>query len=255
MDKFGLINMNGRVYDPLVGRFLNPDIFVKDPTNPIDFNRYMYCHNNPLKYVDPSGYEDTVKLQEFTKQGKRSSPMFIESTSQHPDYGLSDYFISNSEPYVDPAYYAQQNMNNSKDKAKATLDNKNVKYPNLLPEVIVRGVRNRRYTPGINMNRLGQGQGVNVDLSASLVGGAEFNYNMALDANHKPSAGAKGIGMGLSVASTSLTGYQLYNQIKQGKICPADAINFVAGTVGVTTKFVSLLGYGGKALSFVWRNS
>ena len=150
MDKFGLINMNGRVYDPLVGRFLNPDIFVKDPTNPIDFNRYMYCHNNPLKYVDPSGYEDTVKLQEFTKQGKRSSPMFIESTSQHPDYSLSDYFISNSEPYVDPAYYAQQNMNNSKDKAKATLDNKKVnQYPNLLPELTVKGFRRKFVGPSI----------------------------------------------------------------------------------------------------------
>jgi len=53
---FGLINMNGRVYDPLTSSFLSPDIYVQDPTTQQGFNRYAYCMYNPLKYVDPSGY-------------------------------------------------------------------------------------------------------------------------------------------------------------------------------------------------------
>jgi RHS repeat-associated protein len=53
--QFGLINMNGRVYDPIVGRMLSPDNFAQQPDNTQSFNRYSYCLNNPLKYTDPSG--------------------------------------------------------------------------------------------------------------------------------------------------------------------------------------------------------
>jgi RHS repeat-associated protein len=53
---FNLINMNGRVYDPLTGSFLSPDPEVQAPDNTQSFNRYTYCLNNPLKYSDPSGY-------------------------------------------------------------------------------------------------------------------------------------------------------------------------------------------------------
>ena len=55
-DEIDLIDMNGRMYDPTVGRFLSPDPYVQDATNPQNFNRYAYCLNNPLKYTDPSGY-------------------------------------------------------------------------------------------------------------------------------------------------------------------------------------------------------
>ena len=48
--------MNGRIYDPLVGRFLSVDNYVQDPTNTQHYNRYSYCLNNPLKYSDPSGW-------------------------------------------------------------------------------------------------------------------------------------------------------------------------------------------------------
>jgi len=55
MDLFGLINMNGRIYDPDLGRFLSPDPYVQMPDNSQNFNRYSYALNNPLKYTDPSG--------------------------------------------------------------------------------------------------------------------------------------------------------------------------------------------------------
>ena len=55
LTEFGLINMNGRLYDPLVGRFLSPDNYVQSPDFTQSFNRYAYCWNNPLRYTDPSG--------------------------------------------------------------------------------------------------------------------------------------------------------------------------------------------------------
>jgi len=47
--------MNGRVYDPLLGRFLNPDNVVQSPFNTQSYNRYSYCINDPLGHTDPSG--------------------------------------------------------------------------------------------------------------------------------------------------------------------------------------------------------
>ncbi|MFH0893948.1 MAG: RHS repeat-associated core domain-containing protein, partial [Bacteroidota bacterium] len=49
-------NMNGRLYDPLVGRMLSPDPVMQAAGSTQGLNRYSYCFNNPLKYVDPSGY-------------------------------------------------------------------------------------------------------------------------------------------------------------------------------------------------------
>ena len=55
LTEFDIINMNGRLYDPVLGRFFSPDNYVQMPDNSQSFNRYSYCLNNPLKYTDPSG--------------------------------------------------------------------------------------------------------------------------------------------------------------------------------------------------------
>jgi len=77
LDRFGLINMNGRMYDPVVGRFLGVDPIVQAPDYSQSFNGYSYCWNNPLKYTDPSGYLAAVNTgdpdpwfayQQFTKR-------------------------------------------------------------------------------------------------------------------------------------------------------------------------------------------
>ncbi len=53
----GLINMNARLYDPALRRFMSPDNFVQEPYNTQNYNRYGYVLNNPLLYTDPSGEE------------------------------------------------------------------------------------------------------------------------------------------------------------------------------------------------------
>lgn len=52
---FGLVNMNARLYDPLLGRFLSPDPYVQAPDFSQNFNRYSYALNNPLRYTDENG--------------------------------------------------------------------------------------------------------------------------------------------------------------------------------------------------------
>lgn len=51
----GLINMNARLYDPVLGRFLMADPYIQAPDMTQNFNRYSYCLNNPLKYSDITG--------------------------------------------------------------------------------------------------------------------------------------------------------------------------------------------------------
>jgi RHS repeat-associated protein len=52
----GLVHLNGRVYDPLIGRMMSADPFVPDPLNAQAWNRYSYVINNPLAFTDPNGY-------------------------------------------------------------------------------------------------------------------------------------------------------------------------------------------------------
>ncbi|WLQ13235.1 FG-GAP-like repeat-containing protein [Hahella aquimaris] len=59
VDAMGLIHMGGRVYDPIIGRFLSADPIVQAPSMSQSFNRYSYVMNNPLSMTDPSGYEWT----------------------------------------------------------------------------------------------------------------------------------------------------------------------------------------------------
>nr|WP_256261122.1 RHS repeat-associated core domain-containing protein [Shewanella sp. NIFS-20-20] len=56
VDHLNIIHMNGRIYDPTIGRFLQADPHIQDPGNSQSFNRYAYVLNNPMSYTDPSGF-------------------------------------------------------------------------------------------------------------------------------------------------------------------------------------------------------
>jgi RHS repeat-associated protein len=65
---FGLVHMRGRVYDPLLGRFLSPDPIIQYPLDLQTYNRYAYVRNNPLTYIDPSGYGFLKSFKKFFKK-------------------------------------------------------------------------------------------------------------------------------------------------------------------------------------------
>ena len=55
LDMFNIINMNGRVYDPLTAQFFSPDPVIQSGSDWKNYNRYSYCMNNPTRYTDPVG--------------------------------------------------------------------------------------------------------------------------------------------------------------------------------------------------------
>jgi len=56
LDSTGLYYYGARYYDPEIGRFITPDTIVQAPYDPQTLNRYSYCRNNPINYIDPSGH-------------------------------------------------------------------------------------------------------------------------------------------------------------------------------------------------------
>ncbi|MFA4842653.1 MAG: RHS repeat-associated core domain-containing protein, partial [Candidatus Omnitrophota bacterium] len=57
LDGTGLYYYGARYYDPEIGRFITPDTIVQAPYDPQSFNRYSYCRNNPINYIDPTGHK------------------------------------------------------------------------------------------------------------------------------------------------------------------------------------------------------
>ena len=76
VDSVGIIHMNGRIYDPQLGRFLQADPFVQAPKNSQSLNRYSYVFNNPLSNTDPTGY---FSLSGFVKQYWRAAASILIS--------------------------------------------------------------------------------------------------------------------------------------------------------------------------------
>ncbi|MBK6630007.1 MAG: RHS repeat-associated core domain-containing protein [Betaproteobacteria bacterium] len=75
LDELNLIHMNGRVYDPVLGRFMTADPFIQAPGNLQSYNRYSYVLNNPLAYTDPSGYFSLKKALKNIWKGIKRDPL------------------------------------------------------------------------------------------------------------------------------------------------------------------------------------
>lgn len=100
LDRTGFIHMNGRIYDPVLGRFLSPDPFVPYPTSTQSWNRYSYVRNSPASFTDPSGYTD--KMPEVKSRGKeptgRPPPPYPSAVMQYGSVALS-HMSSGSNPF------------------------------------------------------------------------------------------------------------------------------------------------------------
>ena len=73
LDATGLYYHGARYYDPLVGRFISVDpLYAEQPGRGVEtpqaLNLYAYALNNPLRYIDPDGYESDDTTQAQTEQ-------------------------------------------------------------------------------------------------------------------------------------------------------------------------------------------
>jgi len=102
---FNLINMNGRVYDPLTGQFLTPDNSIQFPFYTQNFNRYLYCLNNPMIYVDPSGLGSEKKkaVIKLDNEIEITIDYLFYQISQSGGGGSLTYFPGTGETYASPA--------------------------------------------------------------------------------------------------------------------------------------------------------
>lgn len=76
LDNVDLVHMNGRVFDPVLGRFLSADPFVPGVLGSQAPNRYAYVGNRPLSAIDPSGYYP--RLGNAMKQWRDRNPDFLD---------------------------------------------------------------------------------------------------------------------------------------------------------------------------------
>ena len=94
---FNLINMNARLYDPWTARFLSPDPYVQLPDFTQSLNRYSYCLNNPLKFVDPSGKDSWYTNDK--KQIKAFLQFYIQQHGHFAGNTLDDWLNEHGWEY------------------------------------------------------------------------------------------------------------------------------------------------------------
>ena len=77
----------GRYFDPTIGRWLVPDPLAgKYPS----ISPYVYCANNPLKYIDPNGEE----LKAVKMMGLSSSDPVLKERTYYMDTKVADKAVS-----------------------------------------------------------------------------------------------------------------------------------------------------------------
>lgn len=79
-----LIHMNGRMYDPHLGRFLSPDPIIQDPSNSQSLNRYTYCLNDPLAFTDPSGFSWWTDLRDSVENLFEDAFHLVQQVLRNP---------------------------------------------------------------------------------------------------------------------------------------------------------------------------
>lgn len=55
-----LVNLNARLYDATIGKFMAADSIVPNAYDSQSYNRYAYVTNNPLSLVDPSAPQPPI---------------------------------------------------------------------------------------------------------------------------------------------------------------------------------------------------
>ncbi len=119
-DGSGLYYLRARYYNPSTGRFMTPDTYFGELDNPISQNLYIYCANNPVNYVDPSGHIrcsilniDTDAFKQWLKEKGYQLSSFLSGAYQAviEDYSYNIYSTPdgpNTYGYPDEFYKGKQ---------------------------------------------------------------------------------------------------------------------------------------------------
>ncbi|HTF82460.1 MAG TPA: RHS repeat-associated core domain-containing protein, partial [Cytophagales bacterium] len=100
-DELGLIDMKGRLYDPLLAQMLSPDRFVGADNRADGYNRYNYVFNNPLKYVDITGnHPEHVKHYRDWQFAQRYDFQVAQGNSRYTQKLMYEYSASSRDPSV-----------------------------------------------------------------------------------------------------------------------------------------------------------
>lgn len=78
----GMLNLRARQYEPAMNRFSQKDILMGQVITPLSLNRYGYCRNNPVMYVDPMGTE--------TKDEKSSIQKILNIAEEAMNYAENE---------------------------------------------------------------------------------------------------------------------------------------------------------------------
>jgi RHS repeat-associated protein len=104
-DELGLINMQGRIYDPKIARFISADPLVTVPVGSQGYSRYSYVSNNPLTALDPSGFgnDDGPHIGDATDNGCSNREGALGDCAEEPPTLPSQPPEANSEPSLSEA--------------------------------------------------------------------------------------------------------------------------------------------------------
>ena len=115
LDHLKLVHMNGRIYDPVIGRMITADPTIPAPLNLQSFNRYSYVYNNPLSLIDPTGFAP----EKYTAEniGKRNISIndnrTCESIESIPIASVDKVSVNSSdggEPVLEPQFDEYNNL-------------------------------------------------------------------------------------------------------------------------------------------------
>jgi RHS repeat-associated protein len=103
----GLMDYKARMYDPLLGRFIQPDNIIANAVSSANFNRYSYVFNNPILYTDPTGHITCAERDKNGRCVKDEDWIKKKSTSDEREQN-----IINSIGRTNDACYKDENISN-----------------------------------------------------------------------------------------------------------------------------------------------
>jgi RHS repeat-associated protein len=102
----GMYYLRARFYDPRDRRFVSEDSYWGQANNPLSLNRYTYCHNDPVNFIDPSGHwelGDEKLSEEAQKAIKKLTDSYFDSNNERGRkyaHKAADAIRSNKNNYV-----------------------------------------------------------------------------------------------------------------------------------------------------------